>query len=276
MRRTKEVMKMCFNSVIVNLKGKNDYKGLVKSLYYEFSHNKDGIFLYNSLNGRIIREVGTDEDYRSIIDNFDFSTDTNSLIHMHLRLATRGKVNRDNVHGWNYKLDGEEYLCSHNGSYNEYKYYTSSKHKHSKKSYEGYKDDAIGSLVYYGGYPYSYYGSYLGDNSDSKEFFDKLFVALNKGDRIEKLIKDFYGVAFCTSANTILAISHDKSIKIAYLGDSLVLSNESLYTDLSYNADGYEFKIESPEVYNKMILIDIRKRKVKELYKFTYSGSWLE
>ena len=99
---------------------------------------------------------------------------------------------------------------------------------------------------------------------------------MNREGKIEKLIKDFYGVAFCTSANTILAISHDKSMKIAYLGDSLVLSNESLYTDLSYNAGDYEFKIESPEVYNKMILIDIRKRKVKELYKFTYRGSWLE
>ncbi len=65
-------------------------------------------------------------------------------------------------------------------------------------------------------------------------------------------------------------------LQIAYLGDTLVLSNESLYTDVSYNADGYEFKVESPEVYNKMILIDIRKRQVKELYKFTYSGSWLE
>jgi len=267
---------MCFNTVIVNLKGKNDYRGLIKSLYYEFSHNKDGIFLYNSLTGNVVREVGTDEQYRKIIDDFDFSANENSLIHMHLRLATRGKVNRDNVHGWNYKLDGEEYLCSHNGSYNEYKYYTSSKRKHSKKYYEGEKDNTISGLGYYYSYYGSYSGGYLGDNSDSKEFFDKLFVALNKGDRIEKLIKDFYGVAFCTSANTILAITHDKSVKIAYLGDSLVLSNESLYTDLSYNADGYEFKVESPEMYNKMILIDIKKRKVKELYKFTYSGSWSE
>ena len=273
MKKVEEMMIMCFNMVIINLKGQNNYHNIIKYAYSEFSHNKDGIFLYNSYNNSIVREVGNDEQYRKIIDEFDFSTNENSLIHMHLRLATRGKVNKDNVHGWSYVMDGETFLCSHNGSYNEYKYYTSSKHKHSKKSYEGYKDDAIGSLVYYGGYPYSYYGSYLGDNSDSKEFFDKLFVALNKGDRIEKLIKDFYGVAFCTSPNTILAISNDKSIKIAYLGDTLILSNESLYTDLSYNADGYEFKVESPEVYNKMILIDIKKRKVKELYKFSYGWS---
>ena len=90
------------------------------------------------------------------------------------------------------------------------------------------------------------------------------------------MIKYFYGVAFCTSPNTILAITHDKSMKIAYLGDTLILSNESLYTDLSYNAGDYEFKVESPEMYNKMILIDIKKRKVKELYRFTYSGSWSE
>ena len=269
-------MMMCFNTVVINLKGKNDYRGLIKSLYYEFSHNKDGIFLYNSLTRNVVREVGTDEQYRKIIDNFDFNTNENTLIHMHLRLATRGKVNRDNVHGWNYKLDGEEYLCSHNGSYNEYKYYTSSKRKRSKKFYEGEEDNVISGLGYYYSYYGSYPGSYLGDNSDSKEFFDKLFVALNKGDKVEKLIKDFYGVAFCTSPNSILAISHDKSMKIAYLGDSLVLSNESLYTDLSYNADGYEFKVESPEIYNKMILIDIKKRQVKELYKFSYGWSWSE
>jgi len=267
---------MCFNVVILNLKGKNDYRGLIKSLYNEFNNNKDGIFLYNSFTQRVVREVGTHEDYIRIIDNFDFSTNENSLIHMHLRLATRGKVNRDNVHGWSYRLDGEEYLCSHNGSYNEYKYYTSTKHKGSKKLYEGEKHSTSLLAEYYASYQYSYYGNYLGDNSDSKEFFDKLFVMLNKEGKIEKLIKDFYGVAFCTSANKILAISHDKSMKLAYLGDSLILSNESLYTDLSYNANGYEFRIESPEIYNKMILIDIRKRQVKELYKFTYTGDWFE
>jgi len=267
---------MCFNVVIVNLKGQNDYKELIRSLYNEFNNNKDGIFLYNSRSGNVVREVGTDQEYKWIIDNFDFSTDVNSLIHMHLRLATRGKVNKDNVHGWSYTWNGETFLCSHNGSYNEYKYSTSSKHKGSKKLYEGEKDIITISSAYYGSYPYYYYDSYLGDNSDSKEFFDKLFSILNSGGKIGKLIKNFYGVAFCTSTDKILAISHDKSIKLAYLGDSIVLSNESLYTDLSYNVDGYEFKVESPEVYNKMILIDIKKRQVKELYKFTYTGDWLE
>jgi len=267
---------MCFNVVILNLKGQNNYRDLIKSLYYEFSDNKDGIFLYNSLTGNVVREVGTDEMYRWIIDNFDFSTDANSLIHMHLRFATRGKVNRDNVHGWTYRLDDEEYLCSHNGSYNEYKYYVSTKHKRSKKYNEGEKGSITIDSMYYGSYPYSYYGSYLGDNSDSKEFFDKLFNVLNNGGKIGKLIKDFYGVAFCTSSNKILAISHDKSLKLAYLGDSLILSNESLYEDLSYNAGDYEFKVDSPEIYNRMILIDIRKKQVKELYKFTYTGDWFE
>jgi len=227
---------MCFNVVILNLKGRNDYRELIKTLYDEFNSNKDGIFLYNSLTGDIIREVGTDKEYRWIIDNFNFSTDVNSLIHMHLRLATRGKVNKYNVHGWSYTWNNETFLCSHNGSYH----------------------------------------NYLGDNSDSKEFFDRLFVMLNEGMNIEDLIKDFYGVAFCTSTDKILAISYDKSIKLAYLGDSIVLSNESLYEDLSYNAGGYELKVDSPEIYNKMILIDIRKKQVKELYEFTYTGSWLK
>ena len=266
---------MCFNVVILNLKRKNNYQDLIKSLYYEFSNNKDGLFLYNSLTGNIVREVGTDTDYIRVIDNFDFTTNQNSLIHMHLRLATRGKVNKENVHGWAYKFNNETFLCSHNGSYNEYRYYTSSKRKGIKKFYEGGEDSVIISSGYYGSYPYSYYGYHLGDNSDSKEFFDKLFVMLNEGMNIQKLIKDFYGVAFCTSENSILAISHDKSLKLAYLGDSLILSNESLYTDLSYNADGYEFKVESPEIYNKMIMIDIRKRQVKELYNFTYGG-WFD
>jgi len=232
--------------------------------------------MYNSATNDIVREVGTNEEYRKIIDNFDFTTNENSLIHMHLRLATRGKVTKDNVHGWSYIWNGETFLCSHNGSYNEYKYSTSSKHKGSKKLYEEEEDIITISSAYYRSYWYPYYYNYLGDNSDSKEFFDKLFGILNNGGKIEKLIKNFYGVAFCTSTDKILAISYDKSIKLAYLGDSLILSNESLYTDLSYDADGYKFKIESPEIYNKMILIDIRKRQVKELYKFTYTGEWLE
>jgi len=267
---------MCFNLVIINLKGQNNYQKIVEYAYDEFSHNKDGLFLYNSKTGNVVREVGTDTDYRKLIYNFDFTTGENSLIHMHLRLATRGKVNRDNVHGWSYTWNNETFLCSHNGSYNEYKYYTSTKHKHNKKLYEGEEISIILDSGYYGSYPYSYYANYLADNSDSKEFFDKLFVILNRGGEIESLIKDFYGVAFCTSPNSILAISRDKSIKLAYLGDSLILSNESLYTDLDYSVNGYKFRIESPEIYNKMILIDIRKRQVKELYKFTYSGGLLK
>ncbi len=120
---------MCFNMVIINLKGQNNYRNIIKYAYDEFSHNKDGLFLYNSFTNSIVREVGTDIEYRQIIDNFDSTLDTNSLLHMHLRLATRGRVNRDNVHGWSYRLDDEEYLCSHNGSYNEDKYTLAPKYK---------------------------------------------------------------------------------------------------------------------------------------------------
>jgi len=267
---------MCFNTVIVNLKGQNDYRELIRSLYSEFSNNKDGIFLYNSYTGNVIREIGTDKEYRWIIDNFDFTTNANSLIHMHLRLATRGKVSKDNVHGWSYKWNGETFLCSHNGSYNEYKYSTSTKHKGNKKLYEGEKDSITINSLYYGSYPYYYYSNYLGDNSDSKEFFDKLFNILNEGEEIGNIIKDFYGVAFCTSKDKILAISYEKSIKLAYLGNSLILSNEALYTNVRYNVDGYKFRIESPEILDKIILIDIKKKEVEELYNLTYSGVWFK
>ncbi len=127
----------------------------------------------------------------------------------------------------------------------------------------------LGSEWYSG----SYY-RYLGDNSDSKEFFDKLFQNMDKEKKINKLIRDFYGVAFCTSQNKVLAISYKKSIKLQYYNNAIVLSNESLYTDLTYNISGYKFKISTPEIYNKMILIDIQKKEVKELYDFTYSVVW--
>jgi len=262
---------MCFNLVIINLKGQNNYQNLIKYTYNEFSHNKDGLFLYNSLTGNIVREVGTDESYRRIIDNFGFTTNENSLIHVHLRLATRGKVTKDNVHGWSYTWNNETFLCSHNGSYHDDKYIIPPKYKGNEEEQKTTYDTM--SYSYPLGsewYSESYY-RYLGDNSDSKEFFDKLFQGIDKEKKIYKLIRDFYGVAFCTSQNKVLAISYKKSIKLQYYNNAIVLSNEVLYTDLTYNISGFKFKISTPEVYNKMILIDIKKREVKELYDFTYT-----
>ncbi len=69
MKRVKEVIMMCFNMVIINLKGQNNYRNIIKYAYDEFSHNKDGLFLYNSFTNSIVREVGTDIEYRQIIDN---------------------------------------------------------------------------------------------------------------------------------------------------------------------------------------------------------------
>ena len=274
MKKIKGVMMMCFNAVIVNLKGKNDYRDLVKSLYYEFSHNKDGIFLYNSSTGNVVREVGNDTDYRRIIDNFDFSTNENSLIHMHLRLATRGKVNRDNVHGWSYTFNNETFLCSHNGSYNEDKYIIPPKYKGNEGEQKAVYENSPYSYTLDSWYYGSYYNRYLGDNSDSKEFFDKLFKKLQSEKKIDKLIRDLYGVAFCTSQNKILAISYKKSIKLQYHDNAIILSNEALYTDLVYNIYEYKFNIETPEIYNKMILIDIQKKEVKELYNFNHIEWW--
>ena len=274
MKKVEEMMIMCFNMVIINLKGQNNYHNIIKYAYSEFSHNKDGIFLYNSYNNSIVREVGNDEQYRKIIDEFDFSTNENSLIHMHLRLATRGKVNKDNVHGWSYVMDGETFLCSHNGSYNENKYIISYKYKGN----EGERKTLYENVQYYytldSWYHGGYYDKYLGENSDSKEFFDKLFKKLQSEKKIDKLIRDFYGVAFCTSQNKVLAISYKKSIKLQYHSNAIILSNEALYTDLIYNVYGYKFNIETPEIYNKMILIDIEKKEVKELYNFNHIEWW--
>ncbi len=72
----------------------------------------------------------------------------------------------------------------------------------------------------------------------------------------------------------MLAISYRKSIKLQYYNNAIVLSNEALYTDLTYNIGGYKFNIEIPEIYNKMILIDIKKKEVKELHNLAYSVVW--
>ncbi len=220
---------MCYNLIVINTdkKEKKRVGELLSYIFESFRYNHDGAFLFNSTNNQYVRTLDY-EEFKRVLSNQVLG---NGYIHMHLRLASHGSVNVDNIHGWQF----DNYYCSHNGSY-----------------FEGY--------TYYG----LHYGYDNNNNTDSFQFFNKYKNEINKNKLSKIDLTGFFGVAFCTPKDNtnkrIVMISKNKSIKVYKFGSLLLFSNEPLdflYSPLKFA--GFEFNnVIKTEIENQIIVYDYK------------------
>ncbi len=195
---------MCFNVVCIALK-KNKYINvpeLYQKVKYHSIINNDGfsIHVVNSSNNEFILRTTELDEFENYIENFVKIMRKVKLVHVHFRKATSGAVTPENAHMFPVTTTKRVFRLSHNG-------FVSGFEKNNEKS-----DTRI--------------------MSEDPQFSSAIEYLIEKQNprKLVKYIKtrDFYGIAFLTSPDTVIAISRNKDMHIYYDRSILCMSNSLL------------------------------------------------
>jgi len=165
---------MCFNMILYCPFPCRIEDGAIEIAVKKLAYNDDGFLVYATRGRKVIRYVRTLSIRQALATLVTLPPFT--LLHIHFRAATSGRIDVDNVHGW--KIG--EFVVSHNGSVIEY-------------LHSGVKSDSR-MLV-----------------EDDVEF--RKAVLGRKWEDVAKIVEDrrFYGVMFLTSPTEVYVIARCKS-----------------------------------------------------------------
>jgi len=212
---------MCINVVAIG-KDRNEIRDVIEETFIaNKKSNDDGFFVGDIANNKFIRTLDEKEALKTI------KSLNSTYVHLHLRAATSGKVNVENVHGWRF----EDYLVSHNGYYGE-------------KTY-----------------------SKIDDNSDSFNMFNDIDYSTIDTiiQSINKIKYNIYGVIFMTSPSTIIAAGIDKAVRVYKTKDNLYLANTDL--DLTENFFGLSFDVYNTSFIDGVLVFAVDGEDVKLVRK---------
>jgi len=200
---------MCFNIVLINVYKKTPKDNVIDKILsvidYEAQLNHHGYSIHYVSYDReyVLRTL----DYKKFRDELEKLLNTPfRLIHIHLRLASAGSIDEQNVHMW--KIGS--YRVSHNGHVTAYGY-----------RYHYRMGESIQFI------------SLTGDSDTKKLVDDPEFQKHLIEHNLEKLgtllvNKGFWGVMFASSPNNLIMISKDKSIKVYYYKGLLMFVNDDI------------------------------------------------
>jgi len=200
---------MCFNIVIINVYKKTPKDNVIDKILsvidYEAQLNHHGYSIHYVSYDReyVLRTL----DYKKFREELEKLLNTPfRLIHIHLRLASAGSIDEQNVHMW--KVG--DYRVSHNGHVSSYGY-----------RYHYRIGESI-QLI-----------SLAGDSDTKKLVDDPEFQKHLIEHNLEKLgvllmNKGFWGVMFASSPDNLIMISKEKSIKVYYYKGLLMFVNDDV------------------------------------------------
>jgi len=191
-----------------------------------------------------------------------------SIIHIHLRYASSGVINIDNVHMWRIANNDNYYYVSHNGYV--HKYSRSRYVIENGKVYIIVNDSNIYSDTY----------ELVNNNAEFRELIFK-----ENFKRLSRLLDDveFHGVMFLTNPSDLIVIAIGKEVYIYDYGNVLIMSNSDFTEMLSewfgkYRKYGFVFnrKIPHTTLNNVIFKYDVEKMKIKKIYRISRYVSLLD
>jgi len=233
---------MCFNMVVFNPSGRKLPEVLVEVVKDQMRVNRHGFSFHAVIGGDdlVLRTLNQGKFLNELKNVTEKSP---RLLHTHLRLASAGAVNDENIHMWRVG----RYHISHNGSVALFAQYPSELYLYHLHQTGPVKSDTL-QLI------------------ESPEFVEALNLLDSKPKELWKVLKKygFYGVMFMTSKDGVIAVSVNKPMYIYATKHLLFFVNEPIEFVKPVKRFGFRLSLDTvpyTSYRNVIIRYDIRKMK---------------